>query len=113
MKEQKLDTSRSATVAPDKHADRRRNCRATRPMPVRIRFAGTVAHEEIRPTLNASRDGIYFSTSAKHYQEGMPLRVSFLHGPQEPCRSDYAGEVVRIEQFSHGCVGIAVRLFLD
>jgi hypothetical protein len=113
MKQEKLDTSNSAIIPPTKHADRRRNCRATKPMPVRIRFAGTVAHEEIRPTLNVSRDGIYFSTSAKHYEHGMPLRVSFLQGPQEPCRSDYAGEVVRIEQFSHDCVGIAVRLFLD
>ena len=66
--------------------------------------------EEVQSTLNASRDGLYFTTSDNHYYVGMRLSVTLGYAPSDSCNSASFGKVVRIDQLKDGRFGIAVRI---
>jgi PilZ domain len=68
--------------------------------------------EEVRSTLNASPDGLYFTTSENHYYVGMRLSVTLGYAPRDPCNSASLGTVVRIDRLEDGHFGIAVRIQL-
>jgi hypothetical protein len=56
--------------------DRRLSSRINQSWTVRIRPAESDYAEEIRTTLNASWDGLYFATSLGHYYSGMIVHVT-------------------------------------
>ena len=68
--------------------------------------------EEVQPTENLARGGLYFVTSAKHYYLGM--RVSLVAGyePNDPCNAKSFGEIIRIDKLKDDRLGIAVQILL-
>lgn len=67
--------------------------------------------DEVQATVNMSRGGLYFSSQKSSYHRGMKVLLTIPFkalaadaGPEEP------GEVVRVEHFNDGRVGVAIRL---
>lgn len=95
--------------APPLRTDRRRARRVRVRLSARVRpcnFGDTF--EEVRPTLDMSRDGIYFITEEPSYKVHMHLYVSC---PASECRADSGqetGRVVRIDSLESGRRGVAV-----
>jgi hypothetical protein len=68
--------------------------------------------EEVQSSVDASRNGLYFTTQANHYYVGMHLVVILGYAPNDPCKSQSFGEVVRVDQLDDGCFGVAVKIRL-
>jgi hypothetical protein len=94
--------------------DRRRTERVAVSMPVHVCSSdGEIDKvEEVSTTLNASRDGLYFSSDIQTYKPGMSLVVTFpfSHAPERNVY--FFGKVVRIDQLPKGRFGIAVELVM-
>jgi hypothetical protein len=92
--------------------DRRRERRTRVSRPVLARPSDPQYKEELETTINASRDGLYFKTHAKHYYVGMKLGVTIGYAPHDPCNASSFGNVVRIDRLNDGSLGVAVRILL-
>lgn len=69
------------------------------------------ARPDIGTTRNVSRDGIYFLTQQKVYQEGMRLFVTVpYHAPGDLRNHEYLGQVTRVDALEEGQWGVAVQL---
>ncbi len=93
--------------------ERRRTRRAKMMRPLRVRPSEPRDDhfEEIATSMNASRDGILFSSRRDDYYPGMRLFVTFpYNAPNDPMNCEYVGEVVRVEKLPHGKVAVAVQL---
>jgi hypothetical protein len=92
--------------------ERRTNRRATVARKLLICPSEPPFSEEVQPTSNVSRGGMYFVTASKHYYVGM--RVSLIAGytPNDPCNATSFGEIVRITKLEDGRFGVAVRVRL-
>lgn len=99
----------TAVITPVAERDRRKHRRVAVSKPVRVRPLDTRYEEEVRATLNASPNDLYFATWAEHYRVGMILSVTFPYACVKLNNSEYEGEVVRIERLKDGRLGIAVR----
>jgi len=67
--------------------------------------------EDMPVSVNASKEGIYFTTRRKDYYKGMRVFVTFpFSSPHDPMNCEYVAEVVRIEELPNGRAGIAVHL---
>ncbi len=91
----------------------RRNRRAHVSLDVRVRSADfrNGEFEEVRTTLNVSRQAIYFLTPLDRYFKGMRLRVSSPHGPIAGSGDwEDIGEVARVDHRADGRYGVAVLL---
>ena len=67
--------------------------------------------EEIGTTSNVSREGFYFLTNRRHYEESMRLLVTLpYHLPRESGDHNYLAQVVRVELLDDGQLGVAVQL---
>ena len=97
------------------HPERRRKGRLKLPQTVRVRPSDPLRHDfdEILPTLNTSRDSIYFASKNEFYKEGMRLFVTYPYsdGPGSINRESL-GKVVRIDDLGHGRRGIAVEILM-
>jgi hypothetical protein len=86
--------------------------RAKISLPIRIRPFGPKCTEEIGTTLNISRDGLYFVTSAGHYLElyfrNIKVRVIRNFQPNDPANQEEIGNIVRIEGPKDGKWGVAI-----
>ena len=102
----------TAVIVPVPEKERRANRRAKISRPTLVRPSDPRYKEEVDITLNASRDGLYFTTRAKHYYVGMRVRVTLGYVPTDPCNSQSFGEVVRIDPLKDGGFGIAVQIHL-
>ena len=68
--------------------------------------------EEVRTTLNASRNALYFFTKLDHYYSGMRLRITSAYGPFAGSGNwEDTGKVVRVSP-SGAREDIATGLFL-
>lgn len=66
--------------------------------------------EEVRTTLNATRQAIYFFTTLERYRKGMRLRVMSPYNPEAGAGNlEQVGEVVRVQRRNEG-YGVAVAL---
>jgi hypothetical protein len=99
-----------AVIGPVLREDRRESQRTNVSKAVRLRPLDPKYEEEVRATLNASRDGLYFRSWAEHYQIGMRLLVTFPYASVDLCNSEYVGEVLRIDQLEDSSWGIALRI---
>lgn len=94
--------------------DRRRTERVAVSLPVHVCSSdGEIdKFEEVSTTLNASRDGLYFSSDIQSYKPGMSLVVTFpfSHAPERNVY--FFGKVVRIDKLPEGRFGIAVELMM-
>lgn len=67
--------------------------------------------EDLPTTINASREGIFFSTRQEAYYPGMRLFVTYpFDMPHDPLNAEYIGEVTRVERLEDGKLGVAVQL---
>ncbi len=105
-------TVERAVISPLPPKERRRTRRVKILKPARVRPADPQYKEEVRTTLNATRDGLYFTTWAEHYYVGMRVCATFPYASVDVCNSEYLGEVVRIGRLEDGSLGIAVRILL-
>ncbi len=98
----------TAVVTPLRQSERRNRLRIKFSRPVRAKY-GRV--EEVRTTVNVSRDGLYFTTCLEHYHVGMWLMLTFPYAPADPIKKEQIGKVVRLERLADGRVGVAVEFF--
>ncbi len=102
-----------ARVAPLPFEDRRSRRRAKTYLPVYVRpsEARYEPFEDVRTTLNATSDSLYFTTWRQDYRPGMRLLVTFPYSPVPAALNvDYVAEVIRVDQLTDGSQGVAVRL---
>lgn len=96
-------------VYPDKRISRR--AKIARPVRVRPSDPKDDHFEDLPVSVNASKDGIYFTSRRKSYYKGMRVFVTFpFSSPHDPMNSEYVAEVVRVEEMPNGKTGVAVHL---
>lgn len=91
----------------------RRSRRAKIARPVRVRPSDPKDEhfEDLPVSVNASKDGIYFTSRRESYYKGMRVFVTFpFSSPRDPMNCEYVAEVVRVEELPHGKFGVAVSL---
>jgi hypothetical protein len=93
-------------------SNRRSAPRAKISLPIRVRPFDSKYPEEICTTLNISRDGLFFVTSAGHYLElyfrHMKVHVMRNFQPNDPANQEEIGDVVRMEGPKDGKWGVAI-----
>ena len=100
-------------MAKTSEVEKRSNPRAKLARKLRIRPSDFYADtfEEITTSVNVSKRGVYFHTQLNHYQVGMNLFVTYpFTSVDDPVKSEYFGEIVRIDRLSDGKYGIALYL---
>lgn len=105
-------TTEAAVIVPVAQEERRKGRRVKISLPMLVRPSDPKHKEEVQATLNASRDGLYFTTRAEHYYVGMRLSVIFGYAPTDRCNSASSGKVVRIDRLEDGRFGIAVEILV-
>jgi len=82
-----------------------------RPLRVRPSEPRDEHFEDLPVSVNASKEGVYFTTRRKSYYKGMRVFVTFpFTSPHDPMNCEYVAEVVRVEELSNGKFGVAVHL---
>jgi PilZ domain len=104
----KKPTTETAVITPEQEHRASRRVKVSRPLLARP--SDPKYKEEVRVTLNTSRDGLYFRTRAKHYHVGMRVSVILGYVPNDRCNSTSLGKVVRIDRLEDGSFGIAVYI---
>ena len=99
-------------TATEKERRRARRTKISMPILARPADAKYKDIEEVQSSVNASRDGLYFTTQGGHYHVGMRIEISLGYAPNDPCNHTSLGEVVRIERLEDGRFGIAVKIHL-
>ncbi len=95
--------------------ERRRTDRVPVELPVRVRpsAAQEPLFEEVCTTVNASRDGLYFTSANQSYTVGMQLLVTFPYSTVPNARNvDFIAQVVRLDQRQDGRTDVAVELVM-
>jgi hypothetical protein len=102
--------------APNKtYAELRRSRRAkiARTLRVRPSEPRDDHFEDLPVSVNASREGIYFTTRRENYYPGMRVFVTFPYSSlHDPMNCEYLAEVRRVEKLPNGKFGIAVHLLM-
>jgi hypothetical protein len=100
--------------APTKeYSVKRLSHRAKIARPVRVRPSDPRDEhfEDLPVSMNASKEGIYFTSRRKSYYKGMRVFVTFpFSSPHDPMNCEYVAEVVRVEELPSGKSGVAVHL---
>jgi PilZ domain len=93
------------------HKRRFRRAKIIKPVRVRPSEPRDEHFEDLPLSVNASKEGIFFTTRRKDYYKGMRVFVTFpFSSPHDPMNCEYVAEVVRIEELPKGKFGIAVHL---
>ena len=88
-----------------------RRAKIARPVRVRPSDPNDEHFEDLPVSVNASKEGIFFSTRRKSYYKGMRVFVTFPYSsPHDPMNCEYVAEVVRVEELPNGKSGVAVHL---
>jgi hypothetical protein len=99
--------------SPKVYADKRVSRRAKIARPVRVRPSDPRDDhfEDLPVSVNASKEGIYFTSRRKEYYKGMRVFVTFpFSSAHDPMNCEYVAEVVRVEELPSGKFGVAVHL---
>lgn len=97
------------------YVELRRGRRAKIARPMRVRPSEPRdEHFEDRPvSVNASKEGIYFTSRQDSYYPGMRVFVTFpFTSSHDPMNCEYVAEVVRVEKLPNNKTGVAVHLKL-
>jgi len=97
------------------YAEQRRSRRAkiARALRVRPSEPRDEHFEDLPISVNASKEGIYFTTRRENYYAGMRVFVTFPYSsPHDPMNSEYVAQVVRVEKLPNNKFGIAVHLLM-
>jgi hypothetical protein len=97
-------------AAPAIREERRRARRSKVTLRAHLQPYNPTAHipEEIRPTLNVSRDGLYFTTNRSTYDVHLHLYVACPYSGPQSHREREVGRVVRVDSLPDGQWGVAV-----
>ena len=106
------ETGLTAAETPVTEKNRRAGRRVKVSRRILIRPSDPRYKEEVTSSVNASRDGFYFTTQTKHYYVGMRLDVMLGYAPNDPCNITSFGEVVRIDRLKDDRFGVAVQIQL-
>jgi PilZ domain len=88
-----------------------RRAKIARPVRVRPSEPRDDHFEDLPISVNASKEGIYFTTRLHSYYPGMRVFVTFPYSsPHDPMNCEYVAQVVRVEKLENGKTGIAVHL---
>ncbi len=69
--------------------------------------------EELPISTNVSKRGIYFHTNQQNYRVGMRLFVTYpFTFINDPMKSEYLAEVVRVDQLDNTRFGVAIRFLM-
>ncbi len=85
------------------------------PQTVRVQPSDAHLHnfDEILPTLNTSRDSVYFASKNAFYKEGMRLFVTCPYSDGlGSLNRESLGKVVRVDDLGNGRRGIAVEFLM-
>src|SRR3979490_1608869 len=101
-----------AKLYPDKRVSRR--AKIARPVRVRPSDPRDDHFEDLPVSVNASKEGIYFTSRRKSCYRGMRVFVPFpFSSPHDPMNCEYVAEVVRVEELPNGKFGVAVHLMMS
>jgi hypothetical protein len=88
-----------------------RRAKIARPVRVRPSDPRDEHFEDLPVSVNASKEGIYFTPRRKSYYKGMRTFVTFpFSSAPDPMNCEYVAEVVRVEELPNGKFGVAVHL---
>lgn len=83
----------------------------SRPLRVRPSDPNDDHFEDLPVSVNASKQGIYFTTRVASYYPGMRVFVTFpFTSAHDPMNCEYVAEVLRVEKLANGKFGVAVNL---
>ena len=69
--------------------------------------------EELPVTVNVSKQGLYFHTNRTDYRLGMRLLITYpFTFTNDLMKTEYLGEVMRVEHLADKRIGVAVRLLM-
>lgn len=93
--------------------ERRRRLRTKISAPVRVRVnSGTTQQAEVCTTVDASRDGLLFTTAFRGYRPGMDLAITFPYsGTAGGVQHERTAVVARVFEMPEGRFGIGIRFY--
>jgi PilZ domain len=92
---------------------RSRRAKIARPLRIRPSEPKDEHFEDLPVSINASREGVYFTTRRETYYVGMRVFVTFPYtSAHDPMNCEYVAQVVRVEKHSNGKFGIALNLLM-
>jgi hypothetical protein len=97
------------------YAEKRRSRRAKIAKPLRVRPSEPRDEhfEDLPVSVNASKEGIYFTTRRSNYYKGMRVFVTFpFVSAHDPMSCEYVAEVVRVESLPNNRFGVAIHLIM-
>jgi CheY-like chemotaxis protein len=106
-------TTGGGPSGPGPRADRRRRKRVKMAAPIRVRTYGITndCFEEICTTVDASRDGVLFTSLRRSYRPGQQLAVAFPYTPGPAAiNAEQKAEVVRVTDLPGGHRAVALHL---
>jgi len=94
--------------------ERRRRARLKLPQVVRVRPSDAhLSFDEILPTLNTTRDSVYFASKNTTYVEGMRVFITFPYSDATgSLNRESLGQVVRVDDLGQGRRGIAIQILM-
>ena len=94
--------------------ERRRRARLKLPQVVRVRPSDAhLNFDEILPTLNATRDSVYFASKNASYIKGMRVFITYPYSDsQGSLNRESLGKVVRVDDLGQGRRGIAIEILM-
>jgi hypothetical protein len=95
--------------------ERRRKARLRLSQTVRVRPSEHSGNDfdEILPTLNTSRESVYFASMNESYKEGMRLFVTYPYSDRlGSINRESLAKVIRIDDLGRGRRGIAVEILM-
>jgi len=94
--------------------ERRRRTRLKLSQVVRVRPSDAHLHfDEILPTLNTTRDSVYFASKNVSYKEGMRVFITYPYSDSVgSINRESLGRVVRVDDLGEGRRGIAVEILM-
>jgi hypothetical protein len=101
--------------AEPQYGEKRRSRRAKIAKPLRVRPSEPRDEhfEDLPVSVNASKEGIYFTTRRENYYKGMRVFVTFpFTSAHDPMNCEYVAEVVRVENLPNNRFGVALHLLM-
>ena len=112
--EAKAEETKAPAEAAEKTAvERRRRLRTKISAPVRVRMSsGQLQYAEVCTTVDASRDGLLFTTSRTDYAKGMDLAITFPYsGASGGVQHERTAVVARVFEMPEGRFGVGIRYY--
>ena len=104
-----LVTDKPSKASAEKRTNRR--AKMSRPLRVRPSDPNDDHFEDLPVSVNASKDGIYFTSRLASYYPGMRVFVTFpFTSAHDPMNCEYVAQVLRVEKLPNGKFGVAVNL---